>query len=171
MAAHECAHLTLHADGRIEGDATALVRLAYILQKTVRWYLVASVILCAALLPVGAYFFSRHAQATTPVAWHGPWVVAVLATAVLFLLNPFFSFVEGCGLVWQVGRMRFGQALLGAAMSWAALLARHGLYSPSMVIIDFAGVILAFVYSHPLVCHGLFLPQYPQLAHPTPTDV
>jgi|GraSoi2013_100cm_1033763.scaffolds.fasta_scaffold01975_4 hypothetical protein len=159
MAAHECAHLTLHADGRIEGDATAHARLASILQKTVRWYLVASVILCAALLPVGAYFFSRHAQATTPVAWHGPWVVAVLATAVLFLLNPFFSFVEGCGLVWQVGRMRFGQALLGAAMSWAALLAHHGLYSPSMVIIGYAGVSLAFVYSQRHLCLGLL--RYP----------
>src|SRR6267143_1523831 len=91
MAAHECAHLTLHADGRIEGDPTAHARLASILQKTLRWYLVAAVILCAALLPLGVYFFSRHAH-TTPVPWHGPWVVAVFATAFLFLLNPFLSF-------------------------------------------------------------------------------
>ena len=40
MAAHECAHLTLHADGRVEGDPVAHARLASILQKTVRWYLV-----------------------------------------------------------------------------------------------------------------------------------
>src|SRR5260370_40891842 len=71
MAAHECAHLTLHADGRIEGDPTAHARLASILQKTFRWYLVAAVILCVTLLPAGVVFFSRHAQATTPVAWHG----------------------------------------------------------------------------------------------------
>jgi hypothetical protein len=159
MAAHECAHLTLHGDGRIEGDAVAHDRLASILQKTLRWYLVAAVILCVTLLPVGAFFFSRHTHTMTPVAWHGPWVVAVLATAVLFLLNPFFSFLEGCGLVWQVGRMRFGQALLGAAMSWAALLAHHGLYSPSMVIIGYAGVSLAFVYSQRHLCLGLL--RYP----------
>src|SRR6266849_5461926 len=73
MAAHECAHLTLHADGRIEGDSVAHARLASILQKTFRWYLLAAVILCAALLHVGVYFFSRPAHTTPPVAWHGPW--------------------------------------------------------------------------------------------------
>ena len=160
MAAHECAHLTLHADGRIEGDAIAHGRLASILQKTFRWYLVAAVILCASLLPVGAYFFSRDAHITSPaaigpVAWQGPWVVAVLATAVLFLLNPFFSFLEGCGLIWQVGRMRFGQSLLGAAMSWGALLAHQGMYSPALVIIGFVVAGLAFLYSRRHLCLGL----------------
>jgi len=145
MAAHECAHLTLHADGRIEGDPTAHARLASILQKTLRWYLVAAVILCVSLLPVGAYFFSRHARAAAPVAWHGPWILAVFATAFLFLLNPFFSFLEGCGQVWQVGRMHFTQALLGAAMSWGALLAHHGLYSPGMMIIGYVAVGAGFL--------------------------
>src|SRR5208282_215281 len=147
MAAHECAHLTLHEDGRIEGDATAHARLASILQKTLRWYLVAAAIMCGLLLPAGAFFFSRHAHATTAVAWHGPWVLAVLATAILFLLNPFFSFFEGCGQVWQVGRMRFGQAFLGAAMSWGALLAHQGLYSPAMVIIGYVAVAVVFLWS------------------------
>src|SRR6266436_7419673 len=62
MAAHECAHLTIHADGRIEGDVVAHARLASILQKTFRWYLVAAVILCVSLLPAGVFFFSRHAH-------------------------------------------------------------------------------------------------------------
>src|SRR6266571_3827734 len=152
MAAHECAHLTLHTDGRIEGDPTAHARLASILQKTLRWYLAAAAILCVSLLPAGVFFFSRHARTTIPlaigpVAWHGPWVVAVLATAVLFLLNPFFSFLEGCGQVWQVGRMRFGQALLGAAMGWAALGAHHGLYSPASVIVAYVAVGSAFLWA------------------------
>src|SRR5712691_8832200 len=164
MAAHECAHLTLHADGRIEGDPTAHARLASILQKTLRWYLAAAAILCVSLLPAGVLFFSRHARttsplATGPVAWHGPWVVAVLATAVLFLLNPFFSFLEGCGQVWQVGRIRFSQALLGAAMSWGALLAHHGLYSPAMVIIGYVAAGLAFLHSRRNLCLGLL--RYP----------
>src|SRR6266700_3211581 len=164
MAAHECAHLTVHTDGRIEGDPTAHARLASLLQKTFRWYLAAAVILYVSLLPAGAFFFSRHAHttiplATGPVAWHGPWVVAVLATAVLFLLNPFFSFLEGCGQVWQVGRIRFGQALLGAVMSWGALLAHHGLYSPAMVIIGHVAAGMAFLYSRRNLCLGLL--RYP----------
>ncbi len=155
MAAHECARLTLHADGCVEGDAVAHARLASILQKAFRWYLVAAVILCVSLLPAGAYFFSRHARPLSSVAWHGPWAVAVFATAFLFLLNPFCSFLEGCGQVWQVGRMRLGQALLGAAMSWGALLAHHGLYSPGMVNIGYAAAGLAFLYSRRKLCLGL----------------
>src|SRR6266404_1487151 len=159
MAAHECARLTLHADGRIEGDEVAHARLASILQKAFRWYLVAAVILCVSLLPVGAYFFSRHASAAAPVAWHGPWTLAVFATAFLFLLNPFFSFLEGCGQVWQVGRMRFAQAILGVAMSWGAFLAHHGLYSPGMVNLGLAAAGLPFLYSRRHLCLGLL--RYP----------
>jgi hypothetical protein len=105
------------------------------------------------------HFFSRHADAAPPVAWHGPWVAAVMATGVLFLLNPLFSFLEGCGLVWQVGRMRLGQALLGAGMSWGALLTHHGLYSPAMVIIGFAVAGLAFLYTWRHLCLALL--RYP----------
>jgi len=159
MAAHECAHLTLHRDGRVEGDPVAHARLASVLQKTLRWYLVAAVILCVSLLPVGAYFFSRHASAAAPVAWHGPWTLAVFATAFLFLLNPFFSFLEGCGQVWQVGRMRFAQAILGVAMSWGAFLAHHGLYSPGMVNLGLAAAGLPFLYSRRHLCLGLL--RYP----------
>ena len=159
MAAHECSRLTLHADGRVEGDPVAHARLASILQKTLRWYLVAAAILCVSLLPAGAYFFSRHARTAAPVAWHGAWVVAVFATAFLFLLSPFFSFLDGCGQVWQVGRMRLGQALVGAAMSWGALLAHHGLYSPGMVNIGYAAAGLVFLYSRRKLCLGLL--RYP----------
>jgi len=155
MAAHECAHLTLHPDGRVEGDPVAHARLASVIQKTLRWYLVAAVVLCVSLLPVGAYFFSHHARSATPVAWQGPWVVAVFATAFLFLLNPFFSFLEGCGQVWQVGRMRFGQSLLGAGMAWGALLLHHGLFSPGMVNLGYAAAGLVFLYSRRNLCLGL----------------
>ena len=155
MAAHECAHLTLHADGRIGGDPIAHARLASILQKTFRWYLAAAVILCVSLLPVGVYFFSRHVSAANPVAWRGPLTLAVFATAFWFLLNPFYSFLEGCGQVWQVGRMRFTQALLGAAMSWGGLLTHHGLYSPSMMIIGCTVPGLAFLYTRRHLCLGL----------------
>src|SRR6266436_1522872 len=62
MAAHECAHLTVHTDGRIEGDTVANARLDSILQKTFRWYLAAAAILCVSLLPAGVFFFSRHAH-------------------------------------------------------------------------------------------------------------
>lgn len=152
MAAHESVRLKFHADGRIEGDPVAHARLASVLQKTLRWYLVATIILCITLIPTGVYFFTRHAQAAGPVAWKGPWVVAVLATGLLFLLNPFFSFLEGCGQVWQVGRMRFMQGLAGAAAAWMPLLAHYGLYSPGMVNLGYSAAGLTFLYSRRHLC-------------------
>lgn len=152
MAAHESVHLKLHADGRIEGDPVAHARLASILQKTLRWYLAAVILLCAALVPTGVYFFTRHTHATGQAAWQGPWVFAVLATGLLFLLNPFFSFLEGCGQVWQVGRMRFAQALVGGAAAWMPLLAHHGLYSPGVVNLGYSAAGLAFLYSRRHLC-------------------
>ena len=145
LAAHECAHLTLHPDGRIEGDPVAHARLASVLQKTLRWYLVAAAILCVSLLPLGTYFFSRQGPTSTQVEWHGPWIAAVFATSVLFFLNPFASFLEGCGQVWQVGRMRFGQAILGAVMSWSTLATHHGLYAPAMMIFGNASAVFLFL--------------------------
>jgi hypothetical protein len=157
MAAHECVYLKLHADGSIDGHPRAHARLASILQKAVRWYLVAAVMLCSALLPLGEYFFSRHGRTAAPVPWQGPWIVAVAATALLFLLNPILSFLEGCGQVWEVGRMRFVQCIVGAVMSWGMLLARHGLYSPAMANLAYAAVGLAFIYRRRRLCTGLLV--------------
>jgi hypothetical protein len=62
MAAHECAHLTLHPDRRAEGDPVADARLAPVPQKTLRWYLVAAVALYVSLLLMGMHLSSRHAH-------------------------------------------------------------------------------------------------------------
>jgi len=133
MAAHECAHLTVHTDGRIEGDPTAHARLASMLQKTVRWYLIAAVILCLSLLPMGTWFFSRDARSSAPVAWHGPWTLAVFAVSSSFLMTPLYSFFDGCKYVWQVARARMYQSCLVLLGAWAAIASHHGLYAPACV--------------------------------------
>ena len=107
MAAHESVHLTLHNDGRIEGDAVAHARLASILQQARRWYLIAAVVMWTVLLPLGLFFFSRRAHAAAAVDWQGPWLLAVSVCAGLFFLDPFFSFLEGCGQIRQVAAARF----------------------------------------------------------------
>lgn len=139
LAAHESVHLELHSDGRIEGDSIALARLASALQVTVRWYLRASVAMALILVPLGLAFFSRKSPPGVPVSWHGPWVTAVLAVSVSFLMTPLYSFFEGCKQIWQVARFRLYQALVVVAMSWGAVASHHGLYACTFVNI---GVIL-----------------------------
>jgi hypothetical protein len=146
LAAHETAHLALHPDGRIEGDRIAHLRLASVLQKTVRWYLVASAVMLATLAPAGSAFFAAHAAGET-VHWHGPWIFAVIATVALFMLNPVISFVEGCGQVRQVAGMRFTQGVAAILVPWSVLVSRHGLWSPGAVNAGFFLVALAFLWS------------------------
>src|SRR5215469_7648337 len=57
MASHERAHLTISADYQVAGDAVAYARLASVIQKSVRWYSVAAILMAIALVPAGLWFF------------------------------------------------------------------------------------------------------------------
>ena len=162
LAAHERAQLTFLPDGRIQGDAIAHSRLASVLQKAVRWYTVAGLIMAAALLPAGFYFFNAHRTADAEAAWRAPWCLLVLATMLAFQIDPVFSFLEGCGFVTQVAHRRLVQSITGGMLAWGALVTHHGLYSPAMVILGQVAVGLAFLFSRGLrrLLHGL-------LAYPT----
>ncbi|MGA2847839.1 MAG: hypothetical protein ABSE46_02500 [Terracidiphilus sp.] len=145
LAAHERASLTFFPDGRIEGDPVAHSRLASVLQKAVRWYFVAGVLMAAALLPAGYYFFEKHQNSGAPIAWKLPWTLLVLVTMLAFQIDPVFSFLEGCGFVAEVAHRRLTQAILGSLLAWIAMLTRHGLYSTAMVILGQVSIGLAFL--------------------------
>src|SRR6202012_5745269 len=67
VAAHERAHLEFHADGSITGNGAAHFRLASLLQRAVRWYSSAAVVMGIVLLVGGTRFFSlRDAQRHHP---------------------------------------------------------------------------------------------------------
>lgn len=147
LAAHERAQLTFLPDGRVEGNAVAHSRLASVLQKSVRWYSVAAVLMAAVLLPVGFYFFTTHRHEGAGVAWKLPWCFLVIAASVIFQLDPIFSFLEGCGSISQVARMRLSQAMLGSILAWTAMATHHGLFSPAMMIAGQATMGLVFLFS------------------------
>lgn len=158
MAAHECVHLVLHPDGAIEGDSIAHARLASILQKTVRWYGIAGALMLVVLLPGGIVFFSLREQ-QMHVSWTGPWLLAVCACVVMFVVDPIFSFLEGCGQVREVAKARFWEALAIIAASWTSLATGHGLYSPAMVMLGSAVVAAAFIWTRRKLLLGLL--RYP----------
>jgi O-antigen/teichoic acid export membrane protein len=145
MASHERAHLTIGPDGAISGDAVAHARLASVLQKTVRWYSTAAVLLAVFLLVAGEQFFSARHQGGGIVNWRLPWYADALAAALTFQLDPILSFMEGCGFVPNVARVRFAQAVTGSSLAWLTLAAHHGLFAPAMVIVGNAGVSLLWL--------------------------
>src|SRR5436305_1845557 len=57
LAAHERANLTFSPGGSVDGDPVAHSRLASVLQKAVRWYGVAGVMMAVILVPAGFVFF------------------------------------------------------------------------------------------------------------------
>jgi O-antigen/teichoic acid export membrane protein len=138
MASHERAQLSISADYEITGDATAHARLASVIQKSVRWYSVAAVLVAATLVPVGFHFFSTHQHAGPAVAWRSPWCFAALMAALNFQIDPFLSFLEGCGYVPEVARLRFMQSVTGSLLAWGALANHHGLFAPSMMLLGMA---------------------------------
>jgi len=147
VAAHERAHLEIHLDGSITGSERSHFRLASLLQRAVRWYTATALVMGVALLVGGTQFFSLHPNPGQPAIWTGPLRITVLACVVTFAIGPVLSFLEGCGQVSQVARMRFFQSSAAVAMAWSTLLTHHGLYAPAMVLAGqglVAGILLYF---------------------------
>jgi hypothetical protein len=160
LAAHECVHLKLQADGVVAGDRVAHARLASALQLSVRWYSVAAAAMGLILTPLGMLFFSRHAAAgAATVAWQGPWLLAVAVSMGGLWCQPFYSFIDGCGEVRAVAALRLRQAATGVALAWSAMLLHHGLYSPALVIAGQLGTGLFFLASRRRLLTGLL--RYP----------
>jgi hypothetical protein len=134
LAAHESSQLQIQAGGEIAGSESAHSRLASILQKSVRWYSVAAVLMGVVLTGAGFHFFSTHRQSSDSLAWRLPWICIVLAVIFTFQMDPVFSFLEGCGFVAQVARMRLTQAVAGTALAWLALTHHLGLFAPAGII-------------------------------------
>lgn len=146
MAAHECAHLTLHADGNIGGDPIARERLASLLQKTVRWFSLVGISMAGILLPGGWFFLADRHSSGMQIHWHWPWILAVMATSCLLVLDSVIFFLEGCGQIRQVAQMRVGQAIAGALLAWTFLALRHGLFAPGIVSLAYCGVGAGFLW-------------------------
>lgn len=107
------------------------------IQKSVRWYSVAALLMFATVLPLGLYFFSSHDRTHT-VSWLAPWCLDALMAALNFQLDPLLSFLEGCGYVPEVARLRFMQSVTGSLLAWLALVLHHGLFAPSMMLFGMA---------------------------------
>lgn len=165
LAAHESIHLEFHPNGSVSGDSRAHQRLASTLQLSLRWYTLAAAAMSLILAPLGMIFFAHHANAgAARVAWQGPWLAAVLASAAGLWCVPFYSFLEGCGQVRAVAAMRLRQAIATSAFAWAPMLLHHGLYSPALALVGYVCTGLVFLASHRRLLVGLLRHSTPEAA-------
>jgi len=155
LASHERAQLSISSDYEISGDAVAHARLASVIQKSVRWYSVAALIMAGILLPVGFYFFATHDHMGHAVSWRLPWCFDALMAVLNFQLDPLLSFLEGCGYVPQVARLRFMQSVAGSLLAWIALASHRGLFAPSMMLFGMASASIVFLFTKRKLLFGL----------------
>ncbi len=136
-ASHEAAHLEISPAGQITGPEEQHCRLASVLQKSVRWYTVAAILMAVTLVPVGLAFFRHAANRPGGNAVHfgWPWCLVVVASSCTFQVDPLFSFLEGCGYVPEVARTRLRQSVVGTALGWGAFLLHRGLFAPGCMIL------------------------------------
>lgn len=145
MASHERAYLSISADHKISGSPTAHARLASVLQKTLRWYSTGACLVVVLLLGAGTHFFAAHQN---DVQWRWAWYTACFAAAFTFQIDPLLSFMEGCGYVSDIARVRFKQAAAGSVAAWAALVTHHGLFAPAFIIATNAIVAVEWLLRH-----------------------
>ena len=145
LAAHERVHLNLHDNGTVTGSEAAYSRLASILQRAVRWYAFAAVLMAIAFVAIGTRLFALHQQVGR-TDWRLPLYVTVLACSITFSIGPVLSFLEGCGQVAAVARTRLFQSIVGTALAWMAMLSHHGLFAPAAVLVGQGLVACVFLY-------------------------
>lgn len=155
LASHERAHLSISPNLEISGDDVAHRRLASVIQKSVRWYSAAAILLAVSLLAAGSWFFSAHHQGADTVTWRAPWYANAIAATVTFQLDPILSFLEGCGFVANVARLRFWQAAVGSMLAWSALVLHLGLFAPAMMIIGTASTAMIWLVGKRKLLLGL----------------
>lgn len=155
MATHEAALATVAPDGSVNGDRAAYSRLASVLQVTIRWYRRCAVTFAFVVAPLGVLFFEHSSNAASGVTWFWPWLSAVTAVSVVLFMTPLFSFIEGCGQVPQVARVRMLQAFVVFLCSWAAVASGHGLYACALVNVGWIAVGLRFLVKNLPLFRGL----------------
>lgn len=118
FASHEMA-LLRWVGRHVEGDDGARWRLASLVRFAVVWYGTVSVVLVGVVLPLGALFLGRGSASN--VQWQTPWQWVVTASAVLLLMTPLLSVLEGTGKVANVAMIRGAQDIIATLALWAAL--------------------------------------------------
>ncbi|MFG6431937.1 lipopolysaccharide biosynthesis protein [Roseateles sp. LYH14W] len=129
---HEMAHLRIDENGQLQGDAARRDRLASLVKLLRRWYRFAAALFAVLAGGAGALFL-EHKGALPAGEWLGAWCILCLSTAVNLTYTPALAFMEGCGRIGQVARLRLIQSVVGHLGMWTALMLGAGLWAACLV--------------------------------------
>ena len=142
FASHEWSELHLDNNGHILGNPDALSRLVSIANISMKWYLIASLIVTFGL-GFGGYLFFQNST-TIAIDWKFPWFVLCILTGINFNLIPVWGLLEGCNQVRNVYTFRFVQSVIVSLFICGAILFGANLWTTS---VSFGtSLILSFIF-------------------------
>ena len=145
FASHEAARLVWAPGGILDGNEKAKSRLRSLLVLVVKWYSVISLLIVIGILPAGWLFFTITYQ-DSDVVWHSAWIWLVFVAAINILIIPVCAFLEGCGRVAEVARMRMVQGLFGSIAAWLVFAGGGGLFAMPVMNTVMVGVSLFWLW-------------------------
>jgi hypothetical protein len=150
FASHEKAGLNWTKQRTLEGTPLNKQRLGSLLRLCFKWYIIIALLMVTALLPAGIWFLGSNTS-NIDVQWQLPWVLVVVSAGGILFLNSLLSFLEGCGLIAEIARMRLFQSLFSSLFLWSAFVLNANLLAaaiPNLVALAVIGSWLYTNYRH-----------------------
>ncbi|MCS7063272.1 MAG: hypothetical protein NZM04_04385 [Methylacidiphilales bacterium] len=128
-AGHEKAKLQWEPTGTLTGDPAALSRLASLFRKAARFYFSILPFAFTVITLLGWTLFSND---NSGVSWKLPWILLVITTLGLFILNLLLNLIEGCGKVEEIAQARFFSTISMTLAMWTTLISGGKLYAAAL---------------------------------------
>ena len=132
FVSHEMVDVRLGRLGVPEGNRLAIARVAGIARFSVRWFLVAAVLMAVLLSIGGTLFFSS--QPSNEIRWFGPWLLVCFAASFDLLLIPSQALLQGCDRFVDAYLYRLGRSIASSLSLWLAMYYGAGLWSAGIAL-------------------------------------
>jgi O-antigen/teichoic acid export membrane protein len=130
---HEYAHLKIQ-NGRIEeGEARFLGRLASLVRLSLKWYMIAAILMLVGVGVAGELFFKFNPTSEF-INWRGPWWCLCALSAMNLMILPLSALLDGCDQVNWTSRVRVLQNLCRSSVLIGGLVMGLALYAPAVAM-------------------------------------
>jgi O-antigen/teichoic acid export membrane protein len=130
LASHEMAALNWTHDRRLAGLQQSKRRLQSLVYFAFAWFSAAGIVMIAALLPAGIWFFGAVIREQSIAKMVIPaWSVLVVLTAINLFVLACVAIIEGCGKVAEVAVLRLTQSVCSVFSVWLALSLGWGVFA------------------------------------------
>lgn len=125
---HEMAKNELSNGLKLTGPTPSVNRIRQLIFSVRSWYTKISFAFFFTVLLIGLFFF--HGRSELPMStWLPIWFTIVLLSGVNLFCSPFFSIIEGFGLVANVAKIRLIQSIVGYSLFILFVMMGAGLYA------------------------------------------